>query len=188
MGSTYWKFIEQGKCGQCGKKNDRENLRLCSECGAKDVKTQIATKKFLLQMGICPVCKRERILGDEKSCPECRAKGAEYKAQIREENREEYNEYMKNYHKQMYEKRKQQGLCTRCGKPLNDKRYTTCGKCRQKNTKLRNVSYTDPRKKRVEQGLCYWCGKPQKQGYKVCEEHYQMNVEKARMKARNSDE
>lgn len=180
MGVTYHKYISQGRCGQCGKLNDRENRKLCSECSAKDVKTQLATKRFMLQIGICPVCKKNKILGDERSCPECRAKGAENKAQIRENDRESYNQYMRIYHKQIYEKRKQQGLCTKCGKPLNDRKYFTCEKCRMKKSKPINANYTDPRIKRVEQGLCYWCNQPQKKGYKVCEEHYQMNVEKSR--------
>ena len=35
------------------------------------------------------------------------------------------------------------------------------------------------RKERYKQGLCYFCDNPIKDGYKVCEMHYRMNIEKA---------
>ena len=31
---------------------------------------------------------------------------------------------------------------------------------------------------REQQGVCHFCDRPAKPGYKVCEEHYQMNIEK----------
>ena len=39
-------------------------------------------------------------------------------------------------------------------------------------------SQTD-QKDTSKEGLCFFCDNPVKSGYKVCEEHYQMNVKKA---------
>ena len=43
------------------------------------------------------------------------------------------------------------------------------------------MKYGKPsRAERHTKGLCYFCDKPIKQGYKVCEEHYQRNVDMSR--------
>lgn len=179
MGIAYHKYIAKGRCGQCGKLNDRKNRKTCSACAKKDIEYQTQAKRFALSIGICPKCKKNKLFGDERSCPECKAVDASCKSKAREEHREEFNEYMRNYHKIQYQKRKEQGVCTRCGKrnAVNGTRCEYCkGKAKQNNTGAFNGE------KRVSAGLCYWCGKPQKPGYKICEKHYQMNVEKARSK------
>lgn len=179
MGTMYHKYIAAGKCGQCGKENDRKDKKTCSECGKKDSAYQSETKKFMLEIGICPACKKNKILGKEKTCPECKAKGAKYKAKSREQDREKYNDYMRNYQRAQYQERKNKGICTRCGKRKVTK-GSRCDYCKSKAQT--GVLITKNGKERVENGLCYWCGQPQKKGYKVCEKHYQMNVNKARSK------
>lgn len=83
---------------------------------------------------------------------------------------------MANIQKELYEKRKIQNLCPRCGKQNNDNKYIYCIRCR-------NKIITKPRTKkeeRIKKGFCIWCDTPVKPGYKICEEHYQMNCEKAK--------
>lgn len=179
MGTMYHKYITAGKCGQCGKENDRKDRKTCSECGKKNSDYQNETKRFMLEIGICPICKKYRILGGERSCPECRAKEAEYKTKLRERDREKYNNYMKSYQKAQYQERKNKGICTRCGK----RKVTSGSRCDYCKAKTQTgILVTENGKERVKNGLCYWCGEKQKQGYKVCEKHYQMNLEKARNK------
>lgn len=43
----------------------------------------------------------------------------------------------------------------------------------------RQTGKQELRKERYKQGLCYFCDNPIKIGYKVCEYHYQKNVEYA---------
>ncbi len=118
-------------------------------------------------------------MGGEKVCPECNAEFANRAAKMREENREEYNEKQRIIHKNTYNIRKEQGICTRCGKRKADVGYKTCSIYRAKIREYKRVKYGKPdRSDRFEQGLCYFCDSPIKEGYKVCEKHHQMNLEK----------
>lgn len=75
----------------------------------------------------------------------------------------------------------ERGICTRCRKRKADYGYKTCGICREKIRNYKRIKYGKPdRSERYEQGLCYFCDNPIKDRYRVCEKHYQMNVEKAR--------
>ena len=85
------------------------------------------------------------------------------------------------------------GICTRCKKRKADYGYKTCKTCRvkQNNTRRKrkeniraNNGYV-PRHERYTIGLCMSCDNPIKPGYKVCEEHYQMNVKNARSEKLN---
>lgn len=82
--------------------------------------------------------------------------------------------------KKQHHKRIKLGICTRCGKREADAGYKTCGICRVKTRNYKRLKYGKPnRSERYKQGLCYFCDNPIKDGYKVCEKHYQMNVEKS---------
>lgn len=132
---------------------------------------------FYRRIGICPKCQKNVLMGDEKSCPECRAKDATYKALLREYNREEYNSYMRSYHRHLYEERKRNNICTTCGKRNAESGYQTCDMCRSKRLNRRRVKNCT--KSRFERGLCRFCDNPVEKGYKVCEHHHRMNIEKA---------
>lgn len=120
-------------------------------------------------------------MGDEKVCPECNARSANDAMHIRERDRGLYNEKQKMMHKRIYDKRKEQGICTRCGKRKADYGYSTCGICRDKSRTQKKIKYGKPdRAERYLQGLCYFCDNPVKKGYKLCEYHYQKNVYNAR--------
>ena len=52
--------------------------------------------------------------------------------------------------------------------------------CRVRDNETRRIREgTSNRSERTKKGLCYFCNNPVKEGYKVCEKHYQMNIEKA---------
>lgn len=178
MSSTYHKNIAEGRCGQCGKINDRPNRAVCSECAKKDVINQTETRNWYRDHGYCPRCKKNKLMGQEKTCVECRAKGAERLEIKRESDRKAYNDSMSSYHKSLYNRRKEQGLCPVCGKANKDKRYVTCNICRnKKNSRTKPKTLKD---ERIKNGLCIWCDSPVKDGYKICEIHYQMNCEKSK--------
>ena len=178
------KRVANGLCGRCGKPNDRENKTTCLECSQKRVKEILEERKYYVDNGVCPRCHKNSLFGSEKVCLECKAHATniiQIKRHSSQENIDKYNSYMSDYQKQKYAERKEQGICTRCGKrKISDKRYVTCEICRQKIADSRRIKANkETGNDRVAKGLCYWCGEPQKQGYKVCEKHYQMNVEKA---------
>ena len=179
------RFIErrkaQGLCLKCGKPLDRDGA-YCIECRKKITNENNDTRHFMQNIGICPRCQKVRLYGDEKVCPECNAYAYEHIMQSREteEGRLHYNETHAKWARNEYQRRIEQGICVRCGKRNADCGYKTCGICRAKTRNYKRIKYGKPdRSERYKQGLCYFCDNPIKDGYKVCEKHYQMNVEKA---------
>lgn len=177
MSSAYHKNIAEGRCGQCGKINDRTGKSTCSECAKKDVINQTETRNWYRNHGYCPRCKKNKLMGQEKTCVECRAKDAESKARERERETQEDKDKRNEYARIRYKVKQSAGVCPRCGRKMT-KNTSACESCLEKNRTGTPVSENG--KDRVKMGLCYWCGVPVKPGYKVCEKHYQMNCEKAK--------
>lgn len=172
---------DQEICRNCGKPLDRDGT-YCIECRKKITDETNETRHFLQNIGICPRCQKTRLFGDEKQCPECNAKA--YKSVMAsrrtEYGRLQYNKNHAEWAKEKHNERIEQGICTRCGKRKSDYGYKTCGICREKIRNYKRIKFGKPgRSERYKQGLCYFCDNPIKDGYKVCEKHYQMNVEKA---------
>ena len=145
-------------------------------------------RAFYVSIGLCPRCGRNKLFGEEKTCPECSAKAQEYNERYRAEHPEQFRQYINAYHKSMYQQRKEAGMCVRCGKrkPLyNDLR---CGICKEKMTlrrqerRVRDGRLT--RQERLEQGFCYFCGAETVPGMKVCEKHRQVCIENGNKSSR----
>lgn len=166
-------------CLACGKQLDREGV-YCIECRKKKTKENTETRHWYQEHRICPRCGKNDLFGDEKVCLECNAKAYEITIRSRERlGREHYNNQHNEWARNEHQKRIEQGICTRCGKRNADVGYKTCGICRAKTRNYKRIKYGKPdRKDRAVQGLCYFCDSPIKEGYKVCEKHYQMNLEK----------
>lgn len=168
---------ENNLCTNCGKPLDREGTS-CIECRNKINKEVRDTRNWYQSHGICPRCRRNKLYGTEKNCPECAARA--YISAMKTRDNEKYNrkhaEWSKRTHQEMIDK----GICTRCRKRNADGGYKTCEICRAKGKQYKRMKYGKPnRQERHLQGLCYFCDNPIKQGYKVCEHHYQMNIEKS---------
>lgn len=166
-----------GLCIDCGNPLDREGLR-CKKCCEKRSKWEREHRQWYLSHKICPRCGKNDLMGDETICPECMAKSVNNSLKNRE--KDEYNVYQRNWSKSTYQKRKESGICTRCGKRKATQGLTTCAMCRARDNETRRIrkGFSD-RSDRSKIGLCYFCDNPVKKGYKVCEKHYQMNIEKA---------
>ena len=166
-----------GLCIDCGNPLDREGLR-CKKCCEKRSKWEREHRQWYLSHKICPRCGKNDLMGDETICPECRAK--EVNNTLKNRKTDEYNVYQRNWSKSTYQKRKESGICTRCGKRKATQGLTTCAMCRARDNETRRIrkGFSD-RSDRSKIGLCYFCDNPVKKGYKVCEKHYQMNIEKA---------
>ena len=177
---------ESGLCIDCGTKLDRDGVR-CVKCNTKNNEKNNADRKWYRENGICPRCRNNTIFGNENICPECSAEMYEINMNSRERlGREHYNEVHKEWSKRTPREMIERGICTRCRKRKADYGYKTCGICRKKIRNYKRIKYGKPdRRERYKQGLCYFCDNPIKDGYKVCEKHYQMNVEKAR--SQNAD-
>ena len=172
--------MTNGLCIDCGTELDRDGVR-CIKCNTKHNEESKADRKWYIENGICPRCMKNTLFGDENMCPECSAEMYEINMNSRERlGREHYNEVHKEWSKRTHHEMIERGICTRCRKRKADYGYKTCGICREKGRKYKRVKYGKPdRSERYKQGLCYFCDNPIKDGYKVCEKHYQMNVEKS---------
>ena len=175
----------RGLCVNCGKPMDREGTR-CKECREKINKWNKENREWYLSHRICPRCKKNDLMGDETICPECRAK--EINTTLKNRKKDEYNAYQRKLSKSIYQKRKESGICTRCGKRKATQGFTTCAMCRERDNETRRIRKgTSERSDRESRGLCFFCNNPVKKGYKVCEYHYQINLNNL-SKARETNE
>lgn len=118
-----------GLCTRCGGELDNPSKTTCFKCREyqKDRRA-----KFLM-LGICPVCGKERIYGDEKMCITCTNKHREID-RAKRENNEKLKEAKRIYGRKLVKSRKEQGLCPRCGKRKMTEGFQTCALCRYRIT------------------------------------------------------
>ncbi len=143
--------------------------------------------KLYQSIGICPHCQKNKLFGDERTCVECRAVGAEYKAKMYEDpdKRKKMIKSSMESKRKRKERRRAQGLCVQCGKRPADIGFVTCRICRGKNNAKKRQEY-EPATKRAEwvaNGKCFLCGDECEAGYKVCAKHHQMSIENAQSMA-----
>lgn len=175
---------ESGLCQRCGNPLDREGI-LCVKCNSSHNEEQRKSRVYYQKNHVCPRCLKNSLFGDEKNCPECAAKHYEdaMKKRSTEEGRLKYNKNHASWAKSEYNKRIKNGMCGRCGKRKADEGYKTCSICRvrERNKKREREQRKNTRpngEERVRLGLCFFCDEKVKEGYKVCEKHYQSCLEK----------
>jgi hypothetical protein len=177
----YNRAKEKGLCTSCYKPNDRPDRAMCSKCTEYKRNYEFQNREFRREIGLCSRCGKNKVDGTEKHCPECRAERANYTDKYRKQNPDKVAEWSKKAREKQKQRAKEEHLCSRCLTPLaDDYTYKTCHRCRAKMTEWKKV-------KRAEQGnmiqywksngLCSYCGKTVRQGYKVCDEHYQHLVD-----------
>ena len=144
---------EKGLCVKCGKVPPRENKVMCAECAEKERKYENETRAFCRSVGICPVCQKNKLFGDERNCPECRAKN--YARNLKQPKT------IRRINTTYY-KRKKLGLCVKCGDKPPEYNKTMCKRClikeqnRAKDYRAKQAEI--PRNERIAYGLCYICG------------------------------
>jgi hypothetical protein len=90
-------------------------------------------RHYYQNIGRCPRCHgRNKLMGDEKNCPECRAKLWAYGVDYRQKH-PEFVERKRQSDKKRRDYRVANHLCVNCGKPLGDSKYKNCDKCRVYN-------------------------------------------------------
>lgn len=128
----YTALKKAGLCVDC-RKPARPGKVLCAECARQ----RIETKHFYLNLGFCPVCHKYPIYGDEKECPECRARRIKNNRLSTEKARAEGKDWADPRHgteraKSRYRRLAEVGRCVKCGKlkPMPGKKM--CGICAEK--------------------------------------------------------
>lgn len=170
--TTYYSRKASGLCPKCGKPVDRDGRVYHKEC--QDDKK--GYKQFFASIGICPICKKNAIYGNEKSCFECKARVTNWAAEKRKDDkiRMRHNEVARACHARKAKIAAEQGLCHRCFKPLKPGEGYYCRICQNKknvyqNERRQRITGKPARSLWTELGLCYGCGKPNdNEPKKVC--------------------
>jgi predicted nucleic acid-binding Zn ribbon protein len=86
--------------------------------------------------------------------------------------------------KELYHYRREHGLCTLCGRKVDEDR-AMCRECREEKNGYRRRYAKKKRFERREQGLCTVCGKPlEEENVRVCKE---CRTERSKQRAKNSE-
>lgn len=134
--------------------------------GEREKRIKEKMKKQLLSriecLDDCFNCVFEDCIKDEKEHEES------------EEHRLKRLERQKERQKETRRKRREAGVCMRCGKKPADNGSVLCQECRRSirvyGTHYREKHGGKKRKEWISKGLCYHCGKERVQGKKVCKE------------------
>ena len=158
----YYILKEQGLCVRgCGRKA-REGKTMCAECAEYGKTYQDENRKWARKKGLCPKCLKNRLFGEEKTCPECLA----YMAIVNKKSREKGFKNSHEWYVVDIAKLKKQGLCRSCRTKKVAEGHTYCPTCLSKKRERRRRYYQNetknfiPRSERRSYGLCYRCGNP----------------------------
>lgn len=159
---NYYKHKENGECPRCGKPLDRDGY-YCLKCLEKVRMYRRENRNFYRENNICTNCGKVKVPKGERICPECRANRENKRKPLTEQQRAQYNKAFRWQQKILYQQRKEQGICTRCGKRKAILGKKKCGICLQKDAEFHRLKYMDKPNVREYRGnnhLCYYCGNP----------------------------
>lgn len=152
----YKKRKQSGLCPRCGNPLDREGY-YCSECLEKNRIYRRENREFYREHHLCVDCGKVKVPESEKTCPECRAKRSKWRKPLSEKIKSDF----KHYQKSLYYQRKEQGICTKCGKRKSMPNKVKCGICLAKdaeNHRKKKLNKQNTKEYRKENHLCYHCG------------------------------
>nr|DAQ01185.1 MAG TPA: hypothetical protein [Caudoviricetes sp.] len=181
--NTYYRRKELGLCVACGGEieEDRKGKVLCKSCKDKDNIKHNEDRKWYQSINICPICKKERLYNGEKICIICKSKQPYDPEKKSKDYFEKYREHSIEHRKNRYHEAKENGICTYCFKRKAVDGLSVCSICRVKRNnqaveRRRDSVEANARKKEnwVKNGLCPVCGDKSKEGFKLCEKHYQI--------------
>lgn len=186
---------EKGLCVRCGKENDNKPVTYCKSCAAKLREQKGTRKAYYERNNRCNICGGEKMI-NSKFCFRCWETNYNNKERRKEQMTEEEKEAerLKANARNRERKRKalENGICFYCmqNKAIEGRRE--CLECLAKIRKEsaqkeqeRKVIRENLRAYRLENHLCTKCGEPAKDGYKVCERHYQVCCENQKLRDRS---
>lgn len=151
---------ENGLCPRCGEPLDRDG-HYCGKCTEKVRIYYGENRAFYREHHICTACGKVKVPVSERTCPECRAKRYKGRKPLTDEQKKNYGEHFRAQQKSLYQQRKEQGICTRCGKRKSMAGKAKCGICLNKDAEMhrkRNFDKPNTKEYRRENRLCYYCG------------------------------
>ena len=137
--------------------------------------------KFRKQNHICISCGNKPAEDGYVMCLACRMNNRERSLARYYAHRERYLKNQakpggqRDKAKELYKKRKAQGICVRCGKRKADAGKSHCRYCLAKKSARARERYKSARVNSPIRGVerCFFCSKPPIKGYKLCDEHLQ---------------
>lgn len=132
---SYYNRKNNGFCPRCGKSLDREG-HYCSECLEKVREYNRGNRLFYAKNHLCMECGKVEVPGDEHTCPECRAKRANRRKPLTEDQKNRYTKRFREQQKILYQQRSGIGICTRCGKRKAMPGKKKCGICLDKDAEM----------------------------------------------------
>lgn len=183
MGTVFKDRVAKGLCGYCGKENDNLPLKYCKACAEKRSRQNKERKEYYERHGWCNVCGSPEKMENGKMCFRCWETA--YNGRQKRKKPMTDEERQKVYQRNTEKRRKQleNGLCWYCGKRKVLDGRRECIDCYAK--RKREIAQKSSRKQAenaaireewLKNHLCTKCGEPAKDGYKVCERHYQISI------------
>ena len=169
----YQKRKENGLCVRCGKPLDRKGA-YCSKCVKYVSEYTRKNREFYRKHNLCPECGKNELFGEEKTCPECRAKAQSRRDNYTEEQKEKYIYKFYDSHnkksRNKYRERIEKGICTRCGKRNAVPGKRKCAICQEKENEQKRQKNSNGirRSERPKYKLCYLCGKELDRDFGLC--------------------
>lgn len=138
---------------------------MCEKCRVSSRKSANMALEYRKLRNRCSRCGAEIIYGKSNMCVDCRECMSSNALRYYYSNKEDILKKRKNRSIELKEK----GMCTRCGKPKENKDYAYCSKCRAYCKRHRPKPYLAEWRK--QNGLCRWCGNPRVSGKSYCQHH-----------------
>ena len=91
---------------------------------------------FWQALKICPQCEKRRLYNGEKVCLECKAYHNNWQNQNYWKHKDVINARNKKLNRDLYQRRKEQGLCTKCGSKNLKPGKTKCYQCLAKGADI----------------------------------------------------
>ncbi len=137
----YLKRKIEGRCVECGEllPADYDKVR-CPECLLIRNQKQKKDVEKLKELNICIVCRKQYAEPFKIMCYECSLKSREaHQKWLETQDIEELKKKKRIKSKETYRLRKEQGICTRCGKHKAMPMHCMCERCNLKHAEYKRL-------------------------------------------------
>ena len=100
---------------------------------------EMATREdriFWQALKICPMCEKNHLYNGEKMCLECKAYHNEYNHKYYLAHKEKMKVQLRKNNRTLYQRRKEEGLCTKCGSKFLKPGKSKCYQCLAKDADI----------------------------------------------------
>lgn len=164
-------YLNNDRCPRCGKNPVEPGKRRCRECAIHESENRQKRRLYWIATGKCSRCGAPLEDKQYKTCQRCRDHAARFK---------------NDQNKRVYDARKEEGKCVKCGKKYAESGKVYCQDClnRQKQWQRKsdpgNVKKYERRQELIDAGLCIDCRRPTTGGRQRCDRCIEMRRDSTR--------